>query len=142
VNRTLSLKQRLFASEYNANGGNGLQAAKKAGYSGDSNTLGQRAHELVNNSKVKAYIEAETAKITAINNIKIKTRLERQAFWSNMMDNAGNDADKLRASELLGKSEADFTDNLNTAQSEQAKALSEQEQLEAARLANIRLRTG
>lgn len=43
--------------------GNGAQSAKKAGYSGNSNTLRQRAHELVTNSNiiaVKHKIQAET----------------------------------------------------------------------------------
>lgn len=44
---------------------------------------------------------------------RIANRKERQQFWTAMMDNkkagAGN---RLRASELLGRSEADFTDKV------------------------------
>ena len=58
-----------------------------------------------------AEIEQETVKR---GNLKIKSRLERQDFWSAMMDDThANRTDRLRASELLGRSEADFTDNVN-----------------------------
>jgi len=53
----LTEKQAAFVEYYCSNGYNGLQAAKSAEYSGSSNTLGQRAHELVNNSKVRAAID-------------------------------------------------------------------------------------
>jgi len=46
------------------------------------------------------------------NQKKIKSRAERQAFWSDLMTNAEKDSDKLKASELLGRSEADFTDKI------------------------------
>jgi len=41
----------------------------------------------------------------------IATRQERQKFWTAMMnDESQNTSDRLRASELLGRSEADFID--------------------------------
>jgi len=44
----------------------------------------------------------------------IADRQERQEFWSKMMRDTDEDAkDRLKASELLGKSEADFTDTLH-----------------------------
>ena len=47
---------------------------------------------------------------------KIATREERQAFWTNVLYGKEEDdtkmSDRLKASELLGRSEADFTDNL------------------------------
>jgi hypothetical protein len=44
----------------------------------------------------------------------IADRQERQAFWTKMMRDTGEDAkDRLKASDLLGKSEADFTENLS-----------------------------
>jgi len=39
-----------------------------------------------------------------------KTKEERQKFWSEVMENAPSDKDRLRASELLGKSEGDFSE--------------------------------
>jgi len=47
---------------------------------------------------------------------KIATREERQAFWTNVLygkeESDTKMSDRLKASELLGRSEADFTDNL------------------------------
>jgi len=39
----------------------------------------------------------------------------RKKFWSDMMVLAEKDGDKLKASELLGRSEADFSDTLRHA---------------------------
>lgn len=41
-----------------------------------------------------------------------KDRDERKQFWSEMMDTADRSSDRLKASELLGRSEADFTDKI------------------------------
>jgi hypothetical protein len=41
-----------------------------------------------------------------------KSRKERLEFWSDMMDNAAKESDKLKASELLGKASADFTEKV------------------------------
>ncbi len=70
------------------------------------------------NVQLKVEIGRIQAEMAEESNLKIKTRLERQAYWSNAMDGKdlqGNDitmtmSDKLRASELLGKSKADFID--------------------------------
>ena len=44
----------------------------------------------------------------------IADRQERQKFWTRMMRDESEDAkDRLKASDLLGKSEADFTENLS-----------------------------
>ena len=41
--------------------------------------------------------------------VRIATRVQRQQFWTEVMKNPeASLADRLRASELLGKSEADF----------------------------------
>lgn len=40
-----TLKQEKFVNEYLANGGNGVQAARAAGYKGDTNTLNQVARD-------------------------------------------------------------------------------------------------
>ena len=44
----------------------------------------------------------------------IATRQRRQEFWTEVMEDTKRDMrDRLKASELLGKSEADFTENLS-----------------------------
>lgn len=44
---------------------------------------------------------------------RIATRVDRQKFWTDIMEDAeGEMRDRLRASELLGKSEADFIERV------------------------------
>ena len=105
----LTGKQAAFKDEYARNGQNQTQAAKTAKYQGNDNTLAQIGHKLVKNGKVKVEIDKEIAKVKAES---IANREERQQFWTETMNNAPQMADRLRASELLGKSEADFTDNI------------------------------
>jgi hypothetical protein len=54
----------------------------------------------------------KTGSTELIKGSKSKTKDERKVFWSDMMDQAIKDGDRLKASELLGRSEADFTDTI------------------------------
>ncbi len=58
VTRELTAKQQLFYKNYYIQGSetflNGPESARRAGYKGNSNTLRQRAHELVTHSNAKA----------------------------------------------------------------------------------------
>ncbi len=64
TDRPLTTKQATYL-EGILQGLSGVKACMKAGYSGNSNTLAQRAHELVSNSKVKEAIEVRKAEIKA-----------------------------------------------------------------------------
>ena len=102
----LTTKQKAFIQSYC---GNATEAALKAGYS----------------KKTAAFIGAENLKKPQIiEQIKkreekradkrIATREERQIFWTQTMkDEKADMRDRLRASELLGKSEADFTEKVD-----------------------------
>jgi hypothetical protein len=101
----LTDKQDRFIQVY---AGNGVEAAREAGYEGDDRTLAVTASRLLRNAKVAAAIrtrrDAELAP-------KIASRTERQAFWAEVMKDRKEDmAARLRASELLGKSEGDFVE--------------------------------
>ena len=141
----------LIADNYCTNGFNKTKAMVDADYSPKYADTGH-AHRIVfGNIRVK---EAIAKKIADIKEKTVATRQQRQQFWTCVMsgelsktDENGqeigitmNMGDRLRASELLGKSEADFTENINTGDLERLKKLSEQEALEAKRLATIRLR--
>ena len=101
----LTTKQKAFIQSYC---GNATEAALKAGYS----------------KKTAAFIGAENLKKPQIiEQIKkreekradkrIATREERQIFWTQTMkDEKADMRDRLRASELLGKSEADFLEKV------------------------------
>jgi phage terminase small subunit len=100
----LTIKQQRFVDFYD---GNATDAARKAGYRGNINTLKQVGAE----NLAKLYMAEAIAKREKKHNKKhIANREERQEFWTDLMKTAEKDSDKLKASELLGRSNADFID--------------------------------
>ena len=100
-------RQELFIQEY-LNSLNATQSAIRAGYSPKTAySIGQR---LLKNVEVLRAIN------TAMNerkNTLIATREQRQEFWTAVMNDCDTAMkDRLKASELLGKSEGDFTDKV------------------------------
>jgi phage terminase small subunit len=98
-------KQKRFVAAYE---GNATEAALKAGYS--KKTAYAQGQRMLKNVEVKAAIKArEDKRVGKI----IAPREERQTFWSSIMRNKkAKMFDRLRASELLGKSEGDFLDKV------------------------------
>ena len=102
----LTLKQERFIQYYN---GNATEAAKKAGYS--AKTANEQGYRLFTNVRIK---EAINKRLVHRDGVHIATREERQKFWAETMNNPELEHNiRLKASELLGKSQADFTDNVN-----------------------------
>ena len=99
----LTTRQRRFVEAYD---GNATQAAIAAGYS--EKTAEVIGHENLRKPKILAEIKArETVRCTPL----IASRAERQQFWSSVMrDKEQQMRDRLKAAELLGKSEADFVE--------------------------------
>ena len=99
----LNARQKAFVAAY---AGNGVEAARAAGYSGSDEALAVAASRLLRFDKVA---EALRARETKRDSKRIATREERQAFWTEVFhDSEQNILARLKASELLGKSEADF----------------------------------
>ena len=99
----LTVKQRRFVDVYC---GNATRAAIAAGYS--EKTAPFIGAENLKKPKILAENRSREVKRCAST---IATREERQAFWSAIMrDKSEKTQDRLKASELLGKSEADFID--------------------------------
>lgn len=86
--------------------GNGTAAAKLAGYRGSAKTLQVQASRLLSKAIVQSAI-AERAQ----NDPAIATRAQRQQWWTSVMQDAREGMkERLKASELLGKSQADFVE--------------------------------
>jgi phage terminase small subunit len=103
----LTAKQKKFVEAY---AGNGTEAARQAGYSGSDATLAQTAYELLRKPEIKSQIDARQQR--AVSSL-VAAREERQAMWTaTMRDVTLPIRDRLRASELLGKSEGDFIDKV------------------------------
>ena len=100
----LTEKQRRFCEAYSGNAGNGTDAATSAGYKRPD----VEASKLLRIAKVISALEALRTETT---NNAIATREERQAFWTSVLrSDAEQMKDRLKASELLGKCQADFID--------------------------------
>ena len=98
----LTTKQRRFIEAYE---GNATQAAIKAGYS--PKWADRQAHTLI--EKNREIREAIQKREEQQRSELIADRTKRQMFWSRIMnDESESMATRLRASELLGKSEGDF----------------------------------
>ena len=96
-------RQRRFAEVY---AGNATEAAIKAGYS--ERSAYNAGDRMMKNDEVIAFIKAREEQER---NSRVASRWERQEFWTaTMRDETEKTEQRLKASELLGKSEADFVD--------------------------------
>ena len=100
-------RERRFVEHFMASG-NATKAATQAGYS--KNTASQIGYRLLRKVQIQRAIAQRTHDDPAI-----ATREERQQFWTAVERGQGPYAkaslkDRLRASELLGKTQADFVD--------------------------------
>jgi len=102
----LTEKQRRFCEAFAANGGNATGAARDAGYA-KPDPEGAR---LLGNARIQAEIETMRKQKT---DKAIASRQERQAFWTKIMrDSREEMKDRLKASEILGKSHGDFVNRI------------------------------
>ena len=101
----LTKKQQKFIQAYS---GNASEAARMAGYS--SRTAKAIGFELLTKPDIADAIrEREKERTDAM----IATREERQTFWTSVLRDPETELrDRLRASELLGKSEGDFLERV------------------------------
>ena len=125
----LNTMQQKFADNYNGEG-TGTQSAILAGYS--PKTAYSTASRLLKHSEVIRYLnkrkDIEAEEVMSERKAIIMSRHERQAFWSAVANGEVGETqvvggisilvpakmnDRLKASELLGRSEADFTENTN-----------------------------
>jgi len=103
----LNAQQRAFVAAYD---GNATQAAIAAGYS--PKTARQQGNRLLTIADIQDAIKKRSPSTTREKR-NIATREERQAFWTDSMQKSGVEMrDRLKASELLGKSEGDFLDRV------------------------------
>ncbi len=102
----LTTRQQRFIEVFN---GNVVESARLAGYS-EQYALKQ-AHITLGRNRIiqQAIQERERNRQEPL----IATREERQKFWTSvMLDESAEMQHRLKAAELLGRSEADFTERL------------------------------
>lgn len=76
--RKLTPKQRLFVEHYNANGGNGTDAARKAGYKGSDSVLAGVAYDNIRKPHIAALISKRVEE-AAMNADEVLQRLAKIA---------------------------------------------------------------
>ena len=102
-------KQELFILEYQKDF-NATRAAVAVGYS--PKTAYSQGQRLLKDPDVKEVLEAD---LTERKSELIATREQRQQLWTEIMyDTEQSTRDRLRASELLGKSCGDFIERIET----------------------------
>lgn len=103
--RPLNARQLRFVEVYD---GNATRAARIAGYTGTDDTLAKTGYDLLRVPRISLAIQNRRAsEVTG----HILTRQERQALWSQIASSSSQDmGHRLKASELLGRSQADFTE--------------------------------
>jgi phage terminase small subunit len=125
----LTPKQRMFVEAYD---GDPIYAARIAGYTGAKEYLTKTTNTLLEKPIIIEAIKERTKYMTDLKKT-IATREERQQLWSDVMRNEDphriEELDsngvplpianiplltRMKASELLGKSEADFIDKVET----------------------------
>lgn len=105
--RPLNVRQLKFVAAF---AGNATQAARDAGYTGSDDVLAHTGADLLRNPQVAKALAKRSEKATSK---LVGSREARQQFWASIADDTGADlAQRLRASELLGKSCADFIERV------------------------------
>lgn len=106
----LNERQQKFC-EFYAKSGNATEAYRNAGYSAKSEaSLGVSAHKLLKNAKISEEL-AKLGNITRTNAIASITEIKE--FWSKVLGSSEEEMPhRLKASELLVKSEGGFLDKV------------------------------
>ncbi len=105
----MTVKQKMFADEY-IKTGNAKQSYINAGYSARGNSAEANASRLLRNDKVLAYIKQRNQEI---DKDTIADMTEVKEFWTNMLRNrAADPKDRLKASELIAKTNGAFLDRV------------------------------
>lgn len=133
--RTLTIREQLFVDLLPAHDWITLQAAQKAGFSynySKHRLPGRMLVDVALQTAIKAK-RAETDKKIAMEEEDILSALV-------LIAKNGSEAGKLRALELLGRNKIMWKDHILTERLPDQKKLDDKEQVEAQRIANIRLR--
>ena len=105
----LTTKQKAFCDYYIENGGNGTEAAIKAGYS--EKTAAEMSSENLRKPNIIFYLKERNKQVESS---RILSMQEIQQFWSDtIVDELREFKDRLKASELLGRSKGGFIDKVS-----------------------------
>jgi hypothetical protein len=120
MDKKLTQKQQAFVDCYD---GNGLEAARNAGYAGNDATLSEMSRH---NLRIPCILQAIRARQLERIEGPIMTREQRQEMWTDIAINGKHVKDRLLASKLLGMSECDFVQKTEVTYPDQVKYTEEE----------------
>ena len=105
VSNGLTEKMKRFCREYFTNGGNGTEAYLAAYDTNNRVTASRESHDLLKRKDINEYL-----RILNIpqENKAISEREKKRVWLWNMIENAANDSDKIRAMDLLNKMDSEY----------------------------------
>lgn len=105
----LTEKQKRFA-DYYIETGNATEAYRRAGYTSKGKAAEANASRLIRNDKVQKYIDERNS---ALESDRIASMKEVKEFWSEIMRSELQETkDRLKASEMIAKTNAAFIDKI------------------------------
>lgn len=105
----MTVKQKMFADEY-IKTGNATQSYISAGYKARGNGAEVNACKLLRNTKVRDYIRKRNKEL---DKSTIADMQEVKEFWTNLLRDKETDTkDRLKASELIAKTNGAFLDRI------------------------------
>jgi phage terminase small subunit len=105
----MTVKQKMFADEY-IKTGNATQSYISAGYKARGNGAEVNACKLLRNTKVRDYIMKRNKEL---DKSTIADMQEVKEFWTNLLRDKKTDTkDRLKASELIAKTNGAFLDRV------------------------------
>ena len=105
VSNGLTEKMKRFCREYFTNGGNGKEAYLIAYNSKSEKAAEQESFKLLKRPDINEYIKA--LNIPNENKAISEREKKRQWLW-NMIENATNDSDRIRAMDILNKMDSEY----------------------------------
>ena len=105
VSNGLTEKMKAFCREYFNNGGNGTEAYLAAYNTTNRTTASRESFELLKRKDINEYL-----KVLNIpqENKAISEREKKRTWLWNMIENATNDSDKIRAMDILNKMDSEY----------------------------------
>ena len=105
VSNGLTEKMKRFCREYFTNGGNGTEAYLAAYDTNNRVTASRESHDLLKRKDINEYLRVLNI---PQENKAISEREKKRAWLWNMIENATNDSDRIRAMDILNKMDSEY----------------------------------
>lgn len=115
VSNGLTEKMKRFCREYFTNGGNGTNAYLKVYNSNNEQVAANESSLLLQRKDIREYLQSMNK---PLEKKAISEREKKRAWLWNMIENAQNDSDRIRAMDILNKMDSEYI-NIQRIESDQ-----------------------